>query len=374
MALREVEGEALDSDEEEDIKDSDPFEAEGYRVGSPSGVGPSSQTMISTKSTAGAKRAKTGYGSAPSRDPRWYGTGGYTGLQGDPEAERAEKALQSKTEEERLRQENETLRELLRISGEITPEIAREFGIEIPAPSGPVNWPKLGANAGKLSLGKARGSRKSLVEATLPVKVNEAEEEGATQANSGQGQETLRTLDDTTTTIHDEPMDVDSTFSSSGPDPVPATVTGSVSEGEKTDTAVEKVIPTHVVQGSGGPPQLSSDVDGKDAGAKAGIVVTSQVSTSDDVEKVQEAQTAEDEDDPLEEHQGKPAVEPGMTQTKEEEPVINILAQEPKVDESAEDAAETDTVSNKAEARDRLLSEVQESLAESEEGEITITE
>ncbi|KAJ9475522.1 hypothetical protein PHBOTO_005581 [Pseudozyma hubeiensis] len=59
-------------------------------------------------------------GTAPQRtkrgwvqDPKWYGSGGYTGKTTDPIALRAEEALESLTEEERLRMENDTLRELL---------------------------------------------------------------------------------------------------------------------------------------------------------------------------------------------------------------------------------------------------------------------
>ncbi|GAC95382.1 hypothetical protein PHSY_002957 [Pseudozyma hubeiensis SY62] len=59
-------------------------------------------------------------GAAPQRtkrgwvqDPKWYGSGGYTGKTTDPIALRAEEALEVLTEEERLRMENDTLRELL---------------------------------------------------------------------------------------------------------------------------------------------------------------------------------------------------------------------------------------------------------------------
>jgi hypothetical protein len=377
LALREVEGEALDSDEEDDeVKDSDPFEAEGYRVGSPSGIGPSSHTITSTKSTSGAKRAKTGYGSAPSRDPRWYGTGGYTGLQGDPEAERAEKALQARTEEERLRQENETLRELLRISGEITPEIAREFGIEIPAPPDPANWPKLGANAGKLSLGKARGSRKSIVDTTLPAKVNDAEIDGSTQADSQNDLENLTASDDTTTTIHDEPMDVDTPIHPSAT-LIVSNPEGEATLGENTSETADRMIPSHVVQGSGGPPQLSSDVEEEDATLKGGIVVTSQVSNSHVQSEEQEAKAAQKGNGLFEQNLGKPVVEPLLKKAKEAENVTlqetHNSAKESNIDEPIEVASSLE-IDSKAEVRDRLLNEVQESLAESEDGETTITE
>ena len=47
------------------------------------------------------------------QDPKWYGSGGYTGKITDPVALRADEALEQLTEEERLRMENDTLRELL---------------------------------------------------------------------------------------------------------------------------------------------------------------------------------------------------------------------------------------------------------------------
>ncbi|SPO31282.1 uncharacterized protein UTRI_05907_B [Ustilago trichophora] len=47
------------------------------------------------------------------QDPKWYGSGGYTGKTTDPVALRADEALEQLTEEERLRLENDTLRELL---------------------------------------------------------------------------------------------------------------------------------------------------------------------------------------------------------------------------------------------------------------------
>ncbi|SNX86628.1 uncharacterized protein MEPE_05337 [Melanopsichium pennsylvanicum] len=54
-------------------------------------------------------KAKRGW----SQHPKWYGSGGYTGKATDPVAMRADDALEQLTEEERLRMENETLRELL---------------------------------------------------------------------------------------------------------------------------------------------------------------------------------------------------------------------------------------------------------------------
>ncbi|CBQ69960.1 conserved hypothetical protein [Sporisorium reilianum SRZ2] len=47
------------------------------------------------------------------QDPKWYGSGGYTGKTTDPVALRADEALEQLTEEERLRMENDTLRQLL---------------------------------------------------------------------------------------------------------------------------------------------------------------------------------------------------------------------------------------------------------------------
>ncbi|CEH14313.1 Suppressor of IKBKE 1 [Ceraceosorus bombacis] len=66
-----------------------------------------------------------GYGSAPSADPKWHGTGGYTGTAGDPDAARSAKVLEDTTEEERLRYENAQLRELLKIATEM-PELPAE--------------------------------------------------------------------------------------------------------------------------------------------------------------------------------------------------------------------------------------------------------
>jgi hypothetical protein len=304
LALREVEGEAIDSDDEDDIKNSDPFEAEGYRVGSPSGLGPSSHTTASPKSTTGTKRAKTGYGSAPSRDPRWYGTGGYTGMQGDPEAEKAERALQVRTEEERLRKENETLRELLRISSDVTPEIAREFGIEIPAPPAPASWPKLGANAGKLSLGKARGSRKSIVEANSSAKAGEAEpEEGSQSSNWTKQPENAET--------HEEPKDVGGSSSLSISNAEEVIESSEVSK-------AEKITPSHVVQGSGGPPQLTSDAADDDKRlAKSGIVVSSLIDISD-TEEVKGAKAVDEEKSEGEEIAAERPISEGATESAEQ--------------------------------------------------------
>lgn len=101
---------------------------------------------------AGSK-AKVSYGSAPSADPKWHGTGGYTGLAGDPEVGIAERALETQTEEERIRFENQELREMLRVSADLTPETAKRFGIEMPPPPPP-------PGSMSLSLGKPRSQLK----------------------------------------------------------------------------------------------------------------------------------------------------------------------------------------------------------------------
>lgn len=57
--------------------------------------------------------ASSSYGST---DPRWYGSGGYTGKQGDVEAQRSDLALERSVEMARLRFENEQLRRVLELS------------------------------------------------------------------------------------------------------------------------------------------------------------------------------------------------------------------------------------------------------------------
>ncbi|KAJ1019269.1 hypothetical protein NDA13_006189 [Ustilago tritici] len=83
-ALQSLDGEVSDNDEEE----------EGEGDGSGSGR---------------KRKSKRGW----VQDPKWYGSGGYTGKTTDPVALRADEALEQLTEEERLRMENDTLRELL---------------------------------------------------------------------------------------------------------------------------------------------------------------------------------------------------------------------------------------------------------------------
>ncbi|KAJ1020898.1 hypothetical protein NDA18_005745 [Ustilago nuda] len=84
-ALQSLDGEVSDNDEEEE---------EGEGDGSGSGR---------------KRKSKRGW----VQDPKWYGSGGYTGKTTDPVALRADEALEQLTEEERLRMENVTLRELL---------------------------------------------------------------------------------------------------------------------------------------------------------------------------------------------------------------------------------------------------------------------
>ncbi len=73
------------------------------------------------------------------QDPKWYGSGGYTGSTTDPIALRAEEALDRLTEEERLRMENDTLRELLGLKEKSDALISsadaiQPYVIETPAP------------------------------------------------------------------------------------------------------------------------------------------------------------------------------------------------------------------------------------------------
>ncbi|SPC63363.1 uncharacterized protein UHOD_07957 [Ustilago sp. UG-2017b] len=84
-ALQSLDGEVSDDDEEEE---------EGEGDGSGSGR---------------KRKSKRGW----VQDPKWYGSGGYTGKTTDPVALCADEALEQLAEEERLRMENDTLRELL---------------------------------------------------------------------------------------------------------------------------------------------------------------------------------------------------------------------------------------------------------------------
>ncbi|UZJ57424.1 hypothetical protein CBS101457_006744 [Exobasidium rhododendri] len=282
LALREVEGEGVDSDEEGG--EADPFEAEGYRVGSPSGIGPSPHGETSASKNTG-KKSKLAYGSAPSRDPRWYGTGGYTGFQGDPDAEKAEQALQARTEEERLRQENETLRELLRISADISPEVAQEFGIEVPAPAASSSWSGAGLGTGKLSLGKARGSRKSLsAEVKAGIKAEESEplvvsieEDDTGKRQSREGAETFASAEST------------SSLSSPPRDPL-SVESDNAKESSSSSNSIlspSKVVPEHVLGGAGASPQLLAMINDDEMKKDSGIIVTSPVAQEEEVETVQ---------------------------------------------------------------------------------------
>lgn len=200
----------------------DAFETEGYRIDDPSGTEPGSHATAELKQhqqqaqqpIAAASNGKTGkagsrskvaYGSAPNADPKWHGTGGYTGLAGDPEAEISERALERHTEEERLRFENEALREMLRVSADLTPETAKRFGIEMPPPPPP-------PGAMSLSLGKPRSQLKRSPSSSGGQQQQQATETGGS--------------------------------------------TGSSSPGGDTRSPLAPFAPTHMTSGAGGPPQL----------------------------------------------------------------------------------------------------------------------
>lgn len=100
------------------------------------------------------------YGSAPAADPRWYGTGGYTGPAGDPDAAGSAQALAFATEEARLRYENEQLRLLLGVA------------TEPPEPTPPQPPPTIA----QLSLGKPRIGKKAAAAAAAEAAALEAEE------------------------------------------------------------------------------------------------------------------------------------------------------------------------------------------------------
>lgn len=285
LALREIGGEGEDDDGAED-DNADSFESEGYRVGSPSG---GSRLTISVEGKQQKKiGSKTGYGSAPSRDPRWYGTGGYTGLQGDPEAEKADRALEAMTEEERLRKENETLRELLRVSADITPEVAREFGIEIPAPPSAAGWTKEGIpGAHKLSLGKPRGSRKSLGEIVPPIKTEEINHDEGSAVEEEE----------------EEPSDVVVHNDSAPPiSPSSSMSTGAIAA-EVLQVPAESIGTSpgtidHVVQGAGGPPQLTSEILSSSHAADNNASLISQDQKPTPLEALLDTNTASDSSRP----------------------------------------------------------------------------
>ncbi|PWN35816.1 uncharacterized protein FA14DRAFT_160812 [Meira miltonrushii] len=296
LALRDFEGEANEEHDDAQTHDVDPFEAEGYRVGSPSGAGPSGpslalagDTVHSSSSSSPAlhkvnsKKVKQPYGSAAGSNPKWHGTGGYTGFQGDPNAEVANHALENRIEEERLREENEMLRNLLRISTDLTPEVAERLGIEMPPPptaSSSSGWP----GSAKLSLGKPRGSRKSLGETSLSAIApaeNSADEkhDSSTEQHDGLRQ-ISEDAGDHETAIEDEEHITESD-----------TISPSSTQTQKSDLAHGL---DHVTEGAGAPPQLSDTADGSDIGLSSpsgGIVIT-----PDNLEQVTEVEASENDE------------------------------------------------------------------------------
>lgn len=279
LALRDFEGETIEEQEEAQTYDVDPFEAEGYRVGSPSGAGPSGtsralagETVDSSSSSSPAlhksnsKKAKQPYGSAARSNPKWHGTGGYTGFQGDPDAEVANHALEDRIEEERLREENEMLRNLLRISTDLTPEVADKLGIDMPPPpalSTSSGWP----GSAKLSLGKPRGSRKSLGDTSIGANSQSEKLAEEQQTDISEQSDSLRQIteddNDQENTLDDEEQTRESDTISPP----------SFTESQKSDS--ERGL-DHVTEGAGAPPQLSDTVDGSDIGLSSpsgGIVI-----------------------------------------------------------------------------------------------------
>lgn len=269
LALREVEGEAFDDEDgsnegngPEDARG--PFDVEGYRVGSPSGglsrsivtqVPSPPSTGTSTPSRGKERKGRKGYGSSRSRDPRWYGTGGYTGFQGDPEAECSGRALETHIEEERLRKENEILRDLLRVSTDLTPDVAQKFGISSPA-MGPDE-----SGAPKLSLGKPRGAQ-----------LREAKEAAQNVVTTSQGSQYIHNLDDVSSRSKEE----DNSLSSSGDVPAADQVLS-------ISPTRSHITPPHDIQGAGCPPQLSSGGNSL-LMSDSGLMVTSEERSGQTVE------------------------------------------------------------------------------------------
>lgn len=70
------------------------------------------------------------------QEQKWYGSGGYTGKTTDPVALRADEALEQLTEEERLRMENDTLRELLGLKEKSDALLSTASGADGAAPAG----------------------------------------------------------------------------------------------------------------------------------------------------------------------------------------------------------------------------------------------
>lgn len=295
LALRDFEGETNEEQDDAQTHDVDPFEAEGYGVGSPSGSGPSGASLaiagdtVHTSSSSSpapqkvnSKKVKQPYGSAAGSNPKWYGTGGYTGFQGDPDAEVANHALENRIEEERLREENEMLRNLLRISTDLTPQVAERLGIDMPPPptaSSSSGWP----GSEKLSLGIPRGSRKSLGETSLGAIAPEESPADEKQDNSIEQHDGLRHItedgDDQERSIDDEEHTTESD-----------TILPSSTQ-VQTSEPVHGL--DHVTEGAGAPPQLSDTTDGSDIGLSSpsgGIVIT-----PDNLEQVTEVEASEND-------------------------------------------------------------------------------
>lgn len=313
LALRDIEGEGVDVDEDED-KDADPFEAEGYRVGSPSGVGPSHSIKAAiasaTHATSGAsegnalsasktKKSKQAYGSADNRDPRWHGTGGYTGFQGDPDAEAANLAMERRIEEEKLRKENEILRELLRVSADLTPEVAQQFDLPMPQllHNGAAGGWGSGVSASKLSLGKPRGSRKSLGDAPVSGTADRPASEGegasrSTGVEEGEEEEEEEEEDDEEV----ENKDDGSRYVHSD-QPVAYTISSSSGQVSNASGSGIRSGPEHVTQGAGGPPQLpqgeSWQVVEGNTQPNSGVLVTSDIADELDAQRREDKSEAE---------------------------------------------------------------------------------
>lgn len=299
-ALREIDGEALENGfqvagDDTDMEDDrsvgsdvqndhvhhlrrkgmrpDPFEAEGYSVGSPSGglartqlsvpehvvtaSSSASSTSSAMVSSTGKSKKKHGYGSARTRDPRWYGTGGYTGVAGDPDAEAAERALEIQIEEERLRHENEILRELLRVSADFTPEIAHQLGIHPPPPQPPSGWAGE-MNAIKLSLGKPRGARKSQ-EAEKAGSSSDQEPQKSPETTSDEAQQPPSPyILDQEGSHTDKEADAEEHMAAHDGDTDKLDIPISTMPSSPPNNGV---VVEHVTGGAGGPPQLSDETN-----------------------------------------------------------------------------------------------------------------
>ncbi|PWN20566.1 hypothetical protein BCV69DRAFT_299048 [Microstroma glucosiphilum] len=104
---------------------------------------------------ASSSRQTLGYGSTS--DPRWYGSGGYTGKLGDPDAQRSDAALERATELQRLRVENEELRRVL--------DLAEGKGLDV------------GFGKEKLSLGAPRRGRKASVSQAISTAIETTQQQ-----------------------------------------------------------------------------------------------------------------------------------------------------------------------------------------------------